>query len=71
MAPNLKKLKGLGGHKSNPEYSAAANEEGNHEHESGTFLDENNRRNVPSEPNTPVTKSSPQGENPYMDEYKA
>ncbi|KAK7918152.1 hypothetical protein PG985_010026 [Apiospora marii] len=70
MAPNLKKLKGLGGHKSNPEYSAA-NEEGGHEHESGTFLDENNRRNVPSEPNTPVTKSAPQGENPYMDEYKA
>lgn len=68
MAPNLKKLKGLGGHKSNPEYSAAANEEGA-DLESGSFLTENQRNNDP-EPKTPV-KQNPQGENPYMDEYKA
>ncbi|KAK6822774.1 hypothetical protein PG987_014319 [Apiospora arundinis] len=67
MAPNLKKLKGLGGHKSNPEYTAAAMEEGA-DLESGSFLTENQRNND-VEP-APAPKN-PQGENPYMDEYKS
>lgn len=68
MAPNLKKLKGLGGHKSNPEYTAANMEEGA-DLESGSFLTESQRNNdVGPEP---TIKQNPQDENPYMDEYKS
>ncbi|KAK8076558.1 plasma membrane ATPase [Apiospora phragmitis] len=69
MAPNLKKLKGLGGHKSNPEYTAAAMEEGA-DLESGSFLTESQRNNDVG-PSPETVKQNPQGENPYMDEYSA